>query len=329
MHRERDVSARRKAVYEELDALTEELVIRYSGPSQSDKDEDAGRPRSAKSSRSDCPTSGSSSARSAKSPACRCAAWPSSASLQPVPVADRAGAARPSAEILQQLARALRISVEALYVRAGLLGDLNEEMLPACARRSTAIPARSRAEATSACVYESFVSSGAGRLGLGMLTRSPGVSGCYVQRVALISLHTSPLVQPGAGDSGGMNVYVREVASAFAQAGVECSTTAIDARPPSRSQVEPGHRRPRPRRPFDVAQGSSSPTRSTCSPTACAHLAASGGADVIHGNYGSRRRRTSPQARFDVPLVSTFHTLARVKAEGGDLERVASGPRPR
>ncbi len=34
------------------------------------------------------------------------------------------GLRRPSAEILQQLARALKISVEALYVRAGLLGDV-------------------------------------------------------------------------------------------------------------------------------------------------------------------------------------------------------------
>ena len=33
------------------------------------------------------------------------------------------GLRRPSAEILQQLAQALKISVEALYVRAGLLGD--------------------------------------------------------------------------------------------------------------------------------------------------------------------------------------------------------------
>jgi transcriptional regulator with XRE-family HTH domain len=33
------------------------------------------------------------------------------------------GLRRPSAEILQQLAKALKISVEALYVRAGLLAD--------------------------------------------------------------------------------------------------------------------------------------------------------------------------------------------------------------
>ena len=33
----------------------------------------------------------------------------------------------------------------------------------------------------------------------------------------MISLHTSPLLQPGSGDSGGMNVNVREVASALVQ----------------------------------------------------------------------------------------------------------------
>ena len=45
-----------------------------------------------------------------------------------------------------------------------------------------------------------------------------------MRRVAIISLHTSPLLQPGSGDSGGMNVYVREIGSSLAQAGVECIT---------------------------------------------------------------------------------------------------------
>ncbi|HAP76375.1 MAG TPA: D-inositol-3-phosphate glycosyltransferase, partial [Acidimicrobiaceae bacterium] len=40
----------------------------------------------------------------------------------------------------------------------------------------------------------------------------------------MLSLHTSPLAQPGSGDSGGMNVYVREIVSALAQAGHECTT---------------------------------------------------------------------------------------------------------
>ena len=35
-------------------------------------------------------------------------------------------------------------------------------------------------------------------------------------RVAVISLHTSPRDQPGTGDSGGMNVYILEVAERMA-----------------------------------------------------------------------------------------------------------------
>ena len=41
-----------------------------------------------------------------------------------------------------------------------------------------------------------------------------------MRRLAVLSLHTSPLAQPGQGDSGGMNVYVRELVSSLAQAGV-------------------------------------------------------------------------------------------------------------
>ena len=37
-------------------------------------------------------------------------------------------------------------------------------------------------------------------------------------RVAMISVHTSPLDQPGTGDAGGMNVYVVELASRLAAA---------------------------------------------------------------------------------------------------------------
>ena len=40
------------------------------------------------------------------------------------------GLRRPSAEILQQLANALKISVETLYVRAGLLAAVSEDEAP-------------------------------------------------------------------------------------------------------------------------------------------------------------------------------------------------------
>ena len=37
----------------------------------------------------------------------------------------------------------------------------------------------------------------------------------------MLSVHTSPLEQPGTGDAGGLNVYVVEVARQLAQRGVE------------------------------------------------------------------------------------------------------------
>jgi len=40
-------------------------------------------------------------------------------------------------------------------------------------------------------------------------------------RVAVVSVHTSPIDQPGTGDSGGMNVYIRAVADRLAAQGVE------------------------------------------------------------------------------------------------------------
>src|SRR5512133_3265857 len=42
-----------------------------------------------------------------------------------------------------------------------------------------------------------------------------------VRRVAMISVHTSPLDQPGTGDAGGLNVYVVELSRRLAAAGIE------------------------------------------------------------------------------------------------------------
>jgi len=60
----------------------------------------------------------------------------------------------------------------------------------------------------------------------------------------MLSMHSSPLAQPGVGDSGGMNVYVRELSSALAQAGVDTTTYvrrwSDDL--PDEVAVEPGFR---------------------------------------------------------------------------------------
>ena len=43
----------------------------------------------------------------------------------------------------------------------------------------------------------------------------------YPQRVAMISMHTSPLATPGVGDAGGLNVYVSEVSRRLGERGLK------------------------------------------------------------------------------------------------------------
>ncbi|CAN5791355.1 helix-turn-helix transcriptional regulator [soil metagenome] len=68
------------------------------------------------------------------------------------------GLRRPSAEILQQLAAALKISVETLYVRAGLLSDDADAVAPSVAE-AIGRDGRMTSEQKQALlnVYESFV----------------------------------------------------------------------------------------------------------------------------------------------------------------------------
>ena len=40
-------------------------------------------------------------------------------------------------------------------------------------------------------------------------------------RIAMLSVHTSPLHQPGTGDAGGMNVYMVELSRALAELGAD------------------------------------------------------------------------------------------------------------
>ncbi|MDQ1412976.1 MAG: D-inositol-3-phosphate glycosyltransferase, partial [Acidimicrobiaceae bacterium] len=65
-----------------------------------------------------------------------------------------------------------------------------------------------------------------------------------MRSLAVLSLHTSPLAQPGTGDGGGMNVYVRELSAALARSGVTCDvfTRAWLPGQPASVSVEPGFR---------------------------------------------------------------------------------------
>ena len=145
-----------------------------------------------------------------------------------------------------------------------------------------------------------------------------------MRRVAVISLHTSPLLQPGSGDSGGMNVYVRELVSSLAQAGVECTTytRADDEGLPPEVVVEPNHTVVHIEAgPHHLPKEALPEIIDEFTDRVLDHLRATGGADVVHANYwlsGVVAHRIKHE--LDIPFVSTFHTLARVKAEGGDPE---------
>ena len=145
-----------------------------------------------------------------------------------------------------------------------------------------------------------------------------------MRRVAVISLHTSPLLQPGSGDSGGMNVYVREIVSSLSQAGIECTTyTRADrADLPREVWVEPNHRVVYIEAgPHHLPKEALPEIVDEFTDRVLDDLALNGGADVVHANYwlsGVVAHRIKHE--LDIPFVSTFHTLARVKAEGGDPE---------
>src|SRR4026208_2387026 len=63
-----------------------------------------------------------------------------------------------------------------------------------------------------------------------------------LRRVAMLSLHTSPLDQPGTGDAGGMNVYVTELARRLAQRDIEVDiyTRATASSQPVHAAIPPG-----------------------------------------------------------------------------------------
>ena len=140
-----------------------------------------------------------------------------------------------------------------------------------------------------------------------------------VRRLAVLSLHTSPLVQPGSGDSGGMNVYVRELVASLAQAGVpsDVYTRRWADGLPDVVEVEPGFRVVHvPAGPVGLPKEDLPAVVDEFADGVRAHLAPD--VDALHANYwlsGIAGHRLKHQ--LDLPLVSTFHTLARVKAECG------------
>jgi D-inositol-3-phosphate glycosyltransferase len=154
------------------------------------------------------------------------------------------------------------------------------------------------------------------------------------RRVATISVHTSPLDQPGTGDAGGMNVYVVELSRRLVAMGVEVDiftrTTSSSLDPVV--ELEPG---------IVVRHVTAGPYEGLGKNDLPAQLCAfasgvlraeavhePGWYDVVHSHYWlSGQVGWLAKERWRVPLVHSFHTLAKVKnaalAEGDDPEPTA------
>jgi D-inositol-3-phosphate glycosyltransferase len=139
-------------------------------------------------------------------------------------------------------------------------------------------------------------------------------------RVAVLSVHTSPLAQPGTGDAGGMNVYVMQSALELASRGVEVEifTRATSSADPPVVRVAPGVLvRNVVAGPFEGLDKNDLPTQ-LCAFTAGVLRAEAthepGYYDIVHSHYWlSGQVGWLARDRWAVPLVHTAHTLAAVK----------------
>ena len=144
----------------------------------------------------------------------------------------------------------------------------------------------------------------------------PGV----IERVALVSVHTSPLAQPGTGDAGGMNVYVLELAAQLARRGVEVEVftrrTSSD-QPPVVDAFDGVRVRHVDAGPYEGLSKDDLPGQLCAFTAGMLHAEARQAErhyDVVHSHYWlSGQVGWLTADRWDVPLVHTMHTMAKVK----------------
>jgi D-inositol-3-phosphate glycosyltransferase len=128
-----------------------------------------------------------------------------------------------------------------------------------------------------------------------------------------------------------MNVYVRELSTALARAGVECDvyTRAWDPEVPAVVPVEPGLRVHHvPAGPLaPVVKESLPPLVEEFTDGVLTRLERAEAPDAVHANYWlSGLVGHVLKHRLGIPLVCTFHTLDRVKAEAMPEDVGAAGP---
>ena len=141
-------------------------------------------------------------------------------------------------------------------------------------------------------------------------------AGCeYPQRVAMISMHTSPLATPGLGDAGGLNVYVAELARRLGERGLKVDVfTRRDT--PEVPDVVDVHEHTRV---IHLNAGPAAYVAKEALPSLTDEFSAQLAArldqhDLIHSHYWlSGQVGLQLKRGCGLPLVHTMHTMARVK----------------
>lgn len=141
-----------------------------------------------------------------------------------------------------------------------------------------------------------------------------------INRVAYLAMHTSPLLQPGVGDAGGMNVYVNELACTMSARGIDAIVFTRRTHPdqPTSVQVRKGYR---------VVYIDAGPPRPLPMADLVSHVAeygegvvaaiSGGGFDIVHSHYWlSGWAGVLVKEAHGLPLANSFHTLGRVKDAG-------------
>ncbi|WP_254552983.1 D-inositol-3-phosphate glycosyltransferase [Kitasatospora sp. MMS16-BH015] len=140
------------------------------------------------------------------------------------------------------------------------------------------------------------------------------------RRIAMLSVHTSPLHQPGTGDAGGMNVYIVELAKRLAALDIEVEvfTRAVSSDDAPLVELAPG---------VLVRHVTAGPYEGLLKEDLPAQLCAfthgvlrteaghrPGHYDLVHSHYWlSGQVGWLAAERWGVPLVHTMHTMAKVK----------------
>lgn len=143
------------------------------------------------------------------------------------------------------------------------------------------------------------------------------------KRIAMISLHTSPLEQPGSGDAGGMNVYIRQLALALAAQGGHVDVFTRAAAQNRSVEMAPG---------VICHEVQAGPLGKISKEELANHLQESADAivayaadfdsyDVVHSHYwlsgivGLKLRE-----HWGIPLIHTMHTMGKVKKASAKTE---------